>query len=252
MQEQRRDDFIVLWRKYFGDAELPIAVFYSDEPARDAVMSAKSGPCIIDMLPLVRKGKTLCLSAESRICGGARRYLGFVAEIGMRDFEYFLSYGIPGKLKGERYKKSPDLVRESAKFSPPFKAPKPFLVFKRWDRLSSSDEPEVVVFLAGLDTIAGLFTLANFDEAEPNAVVCPFGSGCSSIVYHPYIELRSPRPRCVLGMFDISARPCVGKNTLSFAVPFPKFQRMVDNMSESFLTTGSWKILRRKGRTGVR
>jgi uncharacterized protein (DUF169 family) len=251
MEEERRDRFISLWRKYFGDAELPLAVFFSDERAPRAATVAKYGPCIVNMLPLVREGRTLCFSAESRICEGARRYLGFAAEDRMPSFEYFLSYGIPGKLEGERYKKSPELVRESARFSPSFKAPKPFIIFKRWDKLSESDEPEVVVFLAGLDTIAGLFTLANFDEAEPNAVICPFGSGCSSIVYHPYSELRSLRPRCILGMFDISARPCVGKNTLSFAVPLPKLQRMVYNMSESFLTTDSWKVLRRRGKAGA-
>jgi hypothetical protein len=248
MEEEMRDGFVSLWRKYFGDAELPIATFFSDVDAQGAAMPEGLGRCIVNMLPLVMKGQTLSFSAESRICGGARRYLGFTAGVDMPNFEYFLSYGIPGKLEGERYKKSPELVRESVKSSPSFKAPKKFIVFKRWDKLSKSDEPEVVVFLAGMDVIAGLFTLANFDEAEPNAVICPFGSGCSSMVYHPYLELRSSRPRCVLGMFDISARPCVGRNTLSFAIPIPKFQRMVDNMSESFLTTDSWKDLRKRSR----
>ena len=246
MDAERRDRFISLWREYFGDAELPIAVFFSDELEPNAAAIPKSDRCIINMLPVVRDGKTLCFSAESHICGGAKRYMGFAADAGMPDFDRFLSYGIPGKLKGERYKKSPELVRESVRLSPEFKAPKKYISFKRWDKLSSSDVPEVVVFLASLDTIAGLFTLANFDEAEPNAVICPFGSGCSSMVYHPYAELRSPRPRCILGMFDISARPCVGQNTLSFAAPFPKFERMVSNMAESFLTTDSWEVLRRR------
>ena len=242
--------FISLWRKYFGDAQLPMTVFFSDERAQTAATSDESGQCIVAELPLVMEGKTLCYSAESRICRGAKRYLGFAADVEMPNFNYFLSYGILGKVKGERYKKSPELVRESVKLSPPLRAPKQFMIFKRWDKLSASDQPEIVVFLAGLDTIAGLFTLANFDEVEPNAVICPFGSGCSSIVYHPYMELRSPRPRCVLGMFDISARPYVGEDSLSFAAPFPKFQRMVDNMSESFLGTGSWKALRRRSLKG--
>ncbi len=244
MDEAKRDGFTSLWSEYFGDAELPIAVFFSD--ADGASKAPGSGPCIVNKLPLVRKGQTVSFSAESRICGGARTYFGFTARTEMRDFEYFLSYGIPGKLEGERYKKSPELVRESMRLSPSFKAPKKYIVFKRWDKLSDSDDPEIVVFLAGLDVIAGLFTLANFDEAEPNAVICPFGSGCSSIVFHPYQELRSERPRCVLGMFDISARPYVGENTLSFAIPMPKFRRMVDNMNESFLTTDSWRGLRRR------
>jgi hypothetical protein len=33
-------------------------------------------------------------------------------------FEYFLSYGIPGKMEGERYKKSLDLVIDFLKASP--------------------------------------------------------------------------------------------------------------------------------------
>ena len=244
MDAKMRDRFVESWRKYFGDAELPIAEFFSDTQEAGTRETKGSGPCVIDMIPRVRDGRTLTVSSDSHMCGGAKRYLGFSEAFGMRDFEYFLSYGIPGKLEGERYKKSPELVRESSRFSPPFKAPRKFIVFKRWDKLKNEDEPEVVVFFAGLDVVAGLFTLANFDEAEPNAVICPFGSGCSSIVYHPYQELKSKRPRCVLGMFDISARPCIGENTLSFAVPYPKFQKMVENMGESFLTTESWKTLR--------
>ena len=246
MDKGYRERVISLWSKYFGDSELPIVVFFSDQPPSTGLTATEGGQCIIELLPLVRKGQTLSLSSESDICGGAKRYLGFSEQIGMPRFEYFLSYGIPGKLKGERYKKSPELVRDSGKFSPRFKAPKEFIVFKRWDNLSASDEPEVIIFLDELDTIAGLFTLANFDETDPNAVICPFGSGCSSIVYHPYRELTSIRPRCILGMFDISARPCVGENTLSFAIPYPKFLRMVDNMGESFLTTPSWKRLRKR------
>jgi uncharacterized protein (DUF169 family) len=252
MDEDKRDRFVTQWRKYFGDAELPIVMFYAYESVPTAVSRLRSGPCVVEMLSVVRKGKTLCLSAKDRMCGGAKRYLGFTGKAATPDFEYFLSYGIPGKLEGERYKKSPELVREAQKHLQPFKAPKPFIVFKRWDKLSAEDEPEVVIFLGGHDVISGLFTLANFDEAGPDAVICPFGSGCSSIVYHPYMELRSNRPRCVLGMFDISARPYVEANELSFAIPFPKFERMVENMDESFLTTDSWKSLSRRMTAGGR
>ncbi len=246
MDDGFRDIFMSKWRKYFGSSELPLALFFTDRAPSEGLTGAKGGQCIIELLPLAMRGETLCFSADSDICGGARRYLGFAAESGMPNFEYFLSYGIPGKVRGERYKKTPELVRESGKFSPGLKAPKEFIVFKRWDKLLRDDDPEVIVFLDDLDTISGLFTLANFDEADPNAVICPFGSGCSSIVYHPYWELTSVRPRCILGMFDISARPCVGQNRLSFAIPYPKFLRMVDNMSESFLTTSSWKRLRKR------
>ena len=243
MDVEVRNHFSSLWKKYFGDTELPIAIFYSDKALADPELSEPRDRCVIGMLSSVRAGETLSLGAESLLCGGAKRYFGFTAEMPMEDFDYFLSTGIPGKLRGERYKKSPEIVRESMKHSPSFEAPGAFLNFVRWDRLSDADEPQVVLFLGNQDVVSGLFTLANFDEVEPNAVMCPFGSGCSQIVFHPYLELRSSRPRCVIGMFDISARPYLGENVLSFAVPITKFERMVGNMEESFLSTDAWARL---------
>jgi hypothetical protein len=147
-------------------------------------------------------------------------------------------------MEGERYKQTPELVKEMLQRMPPFEAPGPIVVFKRWDHLEEGDEPAVVVFFATPDVLSGLFTLANFEEANLEGVIAPFGSGCSSIVYHPYQELGSARPRAVLGMFDVSARPCVPKNVLTFAVPWPKLVRMVGQMDESFLITGSWHKVR--------
>jgi hypothetical protein len=111
-------------------------------------------------------------------------------------------------------------------------------------------ETAVVVFFAPPDVLSGLFTLAGYDEVNLEAVTAPFSSGCGSIVYHPYQELQSGRPRCVLGMFDVSARPCVPANVLTFAVPWPKLVRMVADMDESFLITGSWRRVQARIRAG--
>ncbi|HIH00942.1 TPA: DUF169 domain-containing protein [Thermoplasmata archaeon] len=250
MDESDRDRFIASWRKYFGGAELPLAVFYTDTRPGDTSAGSGSAGCVVRVLSSAREGKTLCFGAGDSLCSGAKRYFGFTYETSMPDFEYFLSYGIPDKVRGERYKKSPEIVRESTKRSPSFTAPGKYIVFKRWDKLSAEDAPIIAVFFADQDVVSGLFTLANFDEVEPDGVVCPFGSGCSSIVLHPYLELRSERPRCVLGMFDISARPYVGENILTFAVPITKFERMIANMDESFLITDSWKELYGRMRKG--
>jgi hypothetical protein len=147
-------------------------------------------------------------------------------------------------MEGERYKQSPELVREYLERQPPFQAPGKTIVFKRWDGLEQCDEPLAVVFFAAPDVLSGLFTLANYDETDPHAVTAPFGAGCASIVYHLYHELGSPRPKAVLGMFDVSARPCVPAGVLTFAVPWPKFVRMEESMDESFLITESWDRVR--------
>lgn len=109
----------------------------------------------------------------------------------------------------------------------------------------------MVIFFAAPDVLSGLFTLAGFEEANLEAVITPFSSGCGSIVYYPYQELKADRPRAVLGLFDISARPCVPENVLTFAVPWPQFVRMVDQMDESFLITGSWRKVQARMASGT-
>jgi len=240
MDVKMKERFVRLWERYFNGAELPITFYYANKAKGVEVVKPYSGHrCIFADLSKVRKGKSLCFGAESIGCFGGKRYLGFSDEV-MPDFEYFLSYGIPGKLEGERYKKSPELVKEIMRKIPEFKAPGKFIVFERWDMLEETDEPEVVISFACPDVLSGLFTLANFDEVEPNAVFSPFAAGCGSIVRYPYLEKASKHPRAILGMFDVSARPFVPKDTLSFSVPIAKFTRMIENMEESFLTTRLW------------
>lgn len=241
-----KDRFAELWKKYFDKAELPLTFYYSDrEGSAELVKPGSTARCFIAALGKVREGRSLAFGADAVRCSGGRKYLGFSRDI-MPDFEYFLSCGLPGKMEGERYKKSPELVKELYKNLPHFEAPAPLVVFKRWDNLEKEDNPEVVIFFAPVDVIAGLFTLVNFDQATPEGAFAPMGSGCSSIVSYPYLEKDSPHPRAVIGMFDISARPYIEKDRLSFSVPMARFITMVDNMEESFLITGSWKKLRKR------
>jgi uncharacterized protein (DUF169 family) len=236
-----KEKFIRLWKKYFDGAELPIVFYCADDVGRAEEAIPLSGPrCIIAHLSKVRRGQTLCFDSSSIGCSGGRRYLGFAEEI-RPNFEYFLSCGIPGELEGERYKKSPELVKEIMKKVPRIMAPARLIVFKRWDMLEETGSPDAVIFFAQPDVLSGLFTLANFDETEPNGVFAPFSAGCGSIVQYPYLEKLSERPRCVLGMFDVSARPYVTKDILTFSIPMNKFIRMIDNMEESFLITSSWR-----------
>ena len=246
METSYKERFTMLWEKYFNGAELPITFYYTDEEGHaDLVKPGSVHRCVIAALLKVRKGTSLCFGADSVGCFGGKRYLGFDENI-RPDFEYFLSCGIPDKMEGERYKKSPELVKESMQYSPAFKAPGRYIVFKRWDMLEMSDDPQVVISFAEPDVLAGLFTLASFDEADPNGVMAPFGSGCSTIVYYPYLQSESMRPKGVIGMFDISARPFVPKNVLTFSVPMNKFIRMIENMRESFLITNSWAKIKKR------
>lgn len=246
MEEEFGKLFTSRWKKYFAKAELPVAYFYTDEVADNELKDTKDEHrCLVCNLNRVREGHTFVYISDSPGCPGGKRYTGFSQTL-MPDFEYFLSCGIPGEMEGERYKKSPDLVKEYLKDQSSFEAPGKYLVFKRWDKLSEKDQPSAVIFFATADVLSGLFTLANFDKADPHGVISPMGAGCSSIVKYPLDEANSGNPRCILGMFDVSARPCVPERTLTFTIPMKRFNEMVHNMDESFLITKSWDIVKKR------
>ena len=247
MQQSERQAFLDRWAHYFPGADLPLALYYTDAPVADAerVPPPSAHKCLIGVLNRVRSGASLVFDENSVGCFGGKRYTGFRQEL-MPNFDYFLSCGIPGQLEGERYKRSPEIVQGVLQHMPDFEAPAANLVVKRFDRLGAEESPEVIFFLAPPDVLSGLFTLANFDWQEPHGVITPFCAGCASIVQYPYLEAEKEAPRAVLGMFDVSARPFVPRDRLSFAVPANRFRTMVGFMEESFLITKSWDRVRKR------
>jgi uncharacterized protein (DUF169 family) len=246
MDIKLRDHFSKQWKKYFNDADLPITFFYTDNPinARLFEPSGKQS-CLICELKKVRSGESLAYDSAAITCSGAKRYLGFTDKI-RANFEYFLSCGIENEMEGERYIRTPELVKDLMKNQKKLIIPGKYIVFKRWDKLGETDIPDVVIFFAAPDILSGLFTLANYDQSEPNSTIAPFGAGCGSIVYYPYVEKDAERPRAVIGMFDVSARPCVPPGDLTFSVPMIKFTKMISYMDESFLITESWKKVQKR------
>ncbi len=190
MDIKLRDKFIEYWYKYFNGADLPIAFYYSDK-LMDVKLEPQAAPppaheCVIANLASVRRGISKCFNIISLGCEGAKRYFGFSKQL-RKDFEYFLSCGIPNKVEGERYKKGPEIVKKMLEEAPQMEAPFPYIIFKRWDKLNEQDNPEVVIFFSPPDVISGLFTLSGFDVSDVNAVFSPFGAGCGTIVLYPYL-----------------------------------------------------------------
>jgi Uncharacterised ArCR, COG2043 len=234
------------WNKYFPGVELPICFYYTDEVSEADVRESENvDRCLIGNLTRVREGLPYVYNAKTPGCLGGKRFTGFSPTLRPK-FEYFLSCGIPGEMEGERYKKTPELAAAQLQKWPALQAPAKWLVFKRWDRLAADEQPLAVIFFATADVLAGLFTLANFDATDEQGVIVPMGSGCSSIIYQPYREGQSATPRAVVGMFDISARPAVPPDRLTFTVSLPRFEQMVRNMDESFLITKSWDLVRKR------
>lgn len=234
MNKQLQHDFLEKWHRYFGvEAELPICFWYSSERIQEKEIVAQSWNCIIGLLHQIRQGKDASFSVDSLGCRGGKCYSGFAER--PEGLNVFLSTG------KERYLKSPEIAQEAIDQFPVYKAPAKYLSFKRWDRLKEGDDPAVVIFFATPDVLSGLFTLANFDQTDRFTSLAPFSSGCGSIISYPFLEAQKENPKPILGMFDVSARPYVPENCLSFAIPMKKFESMIANIDESFLITDAWK-----------
>ncbi len=192
-----------------------------------------------------RNGTPITMDARSVTCRGGLMYTGYSNQR-PPDFRYFLSCGKPGGVEGERYKQTPEIVDAWEKKIPFFSSQGKDLVLTRWDQLTEVDMPDGVIFFARPEVMSGLFTLANFDQGDPNGVICPMGAGCSSIIYYPWLEQQKEDPKVVLGMFDPSARPCVPLDVITMAFPMKKFEKVIGYMEESFLITKSWDTVKKK------
>jgi len=243
MDLELKQTFLNKWQKYFPGADLPITFEYAeDDRGIPLINPADETRCMIGVLQKARAGVPLRFNTHTFPCMGGKHYCGYSPRL-RNGIEEFLSHDDHGE--GERYKKTPQIATEAIKQSPELAAPKANLIFKRWDLLEARDNPVAVIFFAKADVLSGLFTLASFEVNEPHGVVvAPFSAGCGSIVKYPALENEQEKPRAVLGMFDVSARPYVPADTLTFAVPMKKFAGMVLDMDESFLITNSWDKVR--------
>jgi uncharacterized protein (DUF169 family) len=247
MEQEFKQLFIDHWKEYFDGAELPITFQYSNNGIQaEPALSSVREKCILQMLNHVRDGTAMRFFARSFGCGGGKYYAGF-ATAPRADIAAFLSCGFENERRGERYRKDPETAAAAIGTTPWYEAPAAHLVFKRWDKLDEHDEPEVVIFFAPPDVLSGLVVLAGFDEPKMyDIAIMPHGSGCASIIQYPYNEKLKGTHRAVVGMFDITARPFVSHDTLTFAVTMERFQRMVYNMPQSFLIAPVWQQIRKR------
>lgn len=240
-------DFVInidLWKQFretLGLKESPLGVYYTDVKPEGVTPKEGIHGCMIGLLQNARKkGKIVYFDKDHFGCAGGGYYMGFL-EFPRPNIEYFLSCGIPGEMEGERYIKTPELAREFFKKIKPRTAPATYCAFKPIEQFQEEIKPEVVVFFGTPDILSGLFTLTNYALERADAIYTPFGSGCGTILTYPLMEAKTEKPRAVLGMFDVSARPMVEKDILTLAMPYSVFLKLLENVSGSFLETESWK-----------
>ncbi len=147
--------------------------------------------CIFSQIAPVRHGHARAFNMENLGCYGSFLPFGFDIELTDDVKNYICNV--------EKVKKSHEHVESMYRHRPPRKAPGRYLVFKRWDTLEAEDDPQVVIFFATPDVVAGLHGLANFDTMPPHGVIVPFCNACDAIVGYPLAQLEAEEPAAVLG-----------------------------------------------------
>jgi hypothetical protein len=109
-----------------------------------------------------------------------------------------------------------------------------------------TDPPLLVSFLVAPDQLSALVVLANYGRPTSDNIIAPFGAGCHTLFLIPYNESLRDSPRAVIGITDVSARPFVDSDLLSFTVPWKMFVEMEENIPGSFLEKHDWKKVRER------
>jgi hypothetical protein len=222
------------------------------------------------------KGKTIVLSKDSCRChgaasgfgldmmhmedfpGGAECFLRFLS-IGNEDWEqgqavitHLKEAGAPKILveefsEGEGFCKTPELVQDWIDGLPEAKPEGQYVIMKPLQDIQKGEVPKVVSFLVNPDQLSALVVLANYARNGSDNVRIPFGAGCNCFGLYPFAEAEKENPQAIIGLTDISARfylnKILGRDILSFTVPFRLYEEMEGNAPKSFLSRFAWKTI---------
>jgi len=254
----------------------PTAIMLTNDKPAGAVQFKKGKfGCVMMMLAAAARGRQAVFDRETFGCPGGGTGLGFGNRYkdfpgGEEGFCHFLSGGYEGweqgmqvvetvkpfvreelyddLLHGERYTKTPALVRSFLDTLPMTDVPFDYVVFTPLGQVDEAHEaPTTIVFLADTDQLSALVVLANYARESAESVIIPYAAGCQSIGIYPFQEALSEQPRAVVGLVDISARVQIKRqlrdDLMSFAVPLAMFREMESNVPGSFLQRNTWKEL---------
>lgn len=229
----------------------PVGILFTNDKPDNAMqfIEGRRG-CVVGMLNAAAKGRTAVFDRKTAGCIGGEVGLGFGNAYPKMPggIEYFLSTGRgEGYMPGEGYKKTPELAKHFVDQLPMTDIPYQYVVFTPLSQVDREKEnPQLVVFYANADQLSALVVLANFNRETSDNVMIPFGAGCQTTCLIPYSESQREQPKAVIGLVDITVRPMVDADLLSFTVPYTMFQEMEDNINDSFIEKHLWHKIRER------
>ncbi|MBD3233009.1 MAG: hypothetical protein GF315_04735 [candidate division Zixibacteria bacterium] len=255
----------------------PVALIWTDDVPEDVLSFREDNwGCVMSMFALAAKGKTVAFDRKTFGCIGGGVGLGFGNQYenwqgGIECFYHFLSTGneqwergretaekvkpymrkesYENFLHGERYLKSPELVKKFVDSLPIIDIPTKFVMLRPLEDVDASDkQPEIVIFPVNPHQLSALIVLSSYARETADNVIAPFSAGCQTIGIWAYKEAKRDKPRGVIGLTDLSARVYTSRtldpNILTYAAPFKLFGELEENVEGSFLERHTWLKLK--------
>ncbi len=222
-----------------------VAIYREPTLPSDAFVP-QNGHCTIPSLLMrcVRLGDKTASDSEHSPCHGSKSGFGF-GGMSSRQRSAWSASAVPEDVQktmahkgsGMSYFKNPDIALIQMEPIKDYGDGSDAIVFQDLDDAIKENRPiEVVVFIVDPTRLSILQQLASYSKTTPGpAVIMPFGHACQQIYAIPRGEGESDDPHGIVGMTDMYARRFVGKEQMSFAVPYKLYQRMADDIDGSFL-----------------
>lgn len=221
-----REELIQKLRDSFGEAmPLPVAIVYTNQPLGGTPVKTH---CMIRHMLATRDGHAVTMADTDILCRGGKVYTGYA------DMNEKICSFVSGI---EKYKATPNDVAEYVAGLHLPKRQGKLLNFIRVDNPAVDlDKAEGLVIFVTPDMLAGLWSWANFDINKDDSIVANFGSGCSSTVANLVRENEIDGYRCFIGMLDISVRPLLRPDELTFAIPRCRLKTMMQTIDKCCLS----------------
>ena len=229
----------------------PVGIYREKTLPNDAFVPTK-GHCTIPSLLMhtVRLGGKAAADSAHSPCHGSKSGFGFGGMASRERSSWSMSVvpesardGMAHRSSGMSYFKNPEIAMLQLDYIKDYGDGTDVIVFQDLDDAIRENRPiEVVVFVVDPGRLTVLQQLASFSKKTPGpAAIMPFGHACQQIYAIPRGEGESDDPHAIIGMTDMYARRFVGKDQLSFAVPYKLYERMMGDIDDSFLMKEKYK-----------
>ena len=221
----------------------PVAIYRNDKIPEGAFVPEPHCGIPPLLVRCSRTGEVCSTDNEHSVCHGSKSGFGF-GGISSRQRSAWSASVVPEdaqnmkhKGTGQSYFKTPEIALLQMEPIKDYGDGSDAIVFQDLDDAVAQGKPiEVVVFLVDPTRLTALMQLASFSKETPGPVcIMPYGHACQQVYAIPRAEGESDDPHAVVGMTDMYARRFVGKDQMSFAVPYKLYQRMERDIDSSFL-----------------